>query len=53
MSKPTQICQFTQYFDWQFGNLEINYPFKMYGPYKSGKTTALLYFHGRGKGKQR
>ena len=50
MSKPTQICQFTQYFDWQFGNLEINYPFKMYGPYKSGKTTALLYFHGRGKG---
>ena len=50
MSKPTQICRFTLYFDWQFGSLDLNYPLKLYGPYKSGKTTAILYFHGRGKG---
>ena len=50
MSKPTKICEFTLYFDWQFGSLDLNYPFKLYGPYKSGKTTAILYFHGRGKG---
>lgn len=49
MNKFTQISEFTKYFDLYIGDLDISLPLKLYGPYKSGKTTALLYFHGIGK----
>jgi len=51
IKKPTQIdLSFMIYIDGQIDTINLNFPLKMYGPIGCGKTSVLLFLHGRGKG---